>query len=98
MVSKKTRRNESEGEIEEKNGGVVAEYEQSREQRIKENLERMQKLGILDLSRNLKPNKTLNSKPKTIRTQKPPLSSPRRSTRSTYYIHCSFFLIIYICM
>ncbi|XP_071727080.1 uncharacterized protein [Rutidosis leptorrhynchoides] len=85
MVSKKTktRRTESELENDDKNGdGGVAEYEQSREQRIKENLERMHKLGILDLSRNLKPTKTL--KPKVIRTQKPPSSSsasPRRSSR-----------------
>lgn len=83
MVSKKTRRRHGNGGIEEgkeNDEGRVAEYEQSREQRIKENLQRMQKLGILDLSRNLKP----PPKPKTIRPQKPlPSSSgsPRRSSR-----------------
>ncbi|PWA94244.1 zinc-finger domain of monoamine-oxidase A repressor R1 [Artemisia annua] len=63
--------------------GGVAEYEQSREQRIKENLLRMQKLGIMELSRNLKPVKP-KPKPKAVRPQKPVVTSadePRRSSR-----------------
>ncbi|KAI3702467.1 hypothetical protein L6452_28205 [Arctium lappa] len=82
MVSKKKRRVENGGNGPEKENdeGEVAEYEQSREQRIKENLQRMHKLGILELSRNLKP----PPKPKTVRPYKrvPPLpGSPRRSSR-----------------
>ncbi|KVI01967.1 Zinc-finger domain of monoamine-oxidase A repressor R1 [Cynara cardunculus var. scolymus] len=79
MVSKKKRR-DGNGSEKENDEGKVAEYEQSREQRIKENLQRMHKLGILELSRNLKP----PPKPKTIRSHKPvpPVSgSPRRSSR-----------------
>ncbi|KAL8195314.1 hypothetical protein R6Q57_025717 [Mikania cordata] len=84
MVSKRVRRDEN-GGIEQQNENDengVAEYEQSREERIKENLQRMQKLGILELSRNLKP----PSKPKVVRPQKPrelrsSSVSPRRSSR-----------------
>ncbi|XP_023769648.1 uncharacterized protein LOC111918216 [Lactuca sativa] len=82
MVSKKKRRHGNGGiEPEKENdGGGVADYELSREQRIKANLERMQKLGILELSRNLKP----PPKPKTIRPPKrlpPSPTSQRRSSR-----------------
>ncbi|KAJ9551808.1 hypothetical protein OSB04_015853 [Centaurea solstitialis] len=86
MVSKKKRRSEnggngSEKENDEEEEARVAEYEQSREQRIKENLQRMHKLGILELSRNLKP----PPKPKIVRPQKrssPVVAgSPRRSSR-----------------
>ncbi|KAI3702465.1 hypothetical protein L6452_28203 [Arctium lappa] len=80
MAINKRRRDEN-GPKKENDEGEVAEYEQSRQQRIKENLERMQKLGILELSRNLKP-------PKTVRPYKRllPLSgSPRRSSRSFSY-------------
>ncbi|KAI3708039.1 hypothetical protein L2E82_37044 [Cichorium intybus] len=82
MVSKKKRRHGNGGTEPEKENdeGGVADYELSREQRIKENLERMHKLGILELSRNLKPTR----KPKTIRPQKrlpPSPSSQRRSSR-----------------
>ncbi|XP_076957547.1 uncharacterized protein LOC143633074 [Bidens hawaiensis] len=58
------------------------EYEQSREERIKQNLQRMQSLGIVDLSRNLKPKP--KPKPKAAGPQKPSVSlfgSPRRSSR-----------------
>lgn len=76
-IKRKTR-----AENEQNNENGVAEYEQSREERIKANLQRMQKLGILELSRNLKP----PPKPKSIHPQKPKPSltsstSPRRSSR-----------------
>ncbi|KAI3702466.1 hypothetical protein L6452_28204 [Arctium lappa] len=75
------RRKDGNGPKKENDEGEVAEYEQSSQQRIKENLQRMHKLGILELSRNLKP----PPKPKTLRPYKrlPPLSSasPRRSSR-----------------
>ncbi|KAI3804975.1 hypothetical protein L1987_26913 [Smallanthus sonchifolius] len=81
MVSKRIR--DGNGGIEqrkEKYEGGVAEYEQCREVRIKANLQRMQKLGILELSRNLKP----PPKPKTSHPLKHLPSSPgspRRSSR-----------------
>nr|XP_043630724.1 cell division cycle-associated 7-like protein [Erigeron canadensis] len=79
MVSKKKNK-KSDGNEENDDGGV-AEYEQSREQRIKANLQRMQQLGIFDLSRTLKPKPI----PKPVRPPKPlpPSSSgsPRRSSR-----------------
>lgn len=66
----------------------VSDYEQSREERIKENLQRMQKLGILDLSLKLKSlNKpTPKSTPSIRRTlqQSTPIPPPgprRRSSR-----------------
>lgn len=49
-------------------------YEQSREDRIKENLQRMQKLGILDLSKNL------NSAVRPKRTPKHSRSGSQGST------------------
>ncbi|KAK1431204.1 hypothetical protein QVD17_14501 [Tagetes erecta] len=81
MASKRKTRAEHDPQKENNKNGV-AEYEQSREERIKANLQQMQKLGILNLSRNLKP----SPKPKTIRPQKPKpsltsSSSPRRSSR-----------------
>lgn len=68
----------------------ISDYELSREQRIRENRERMGKLGIFDLSLNLKLNTTIankkssrsnsNYKPKTPPSLKP--SAPvRRSSR-----------------
>ncbi|PWA51166.1 Pentatricopeptide repeat-containing protein [Artemisia annua] len=59
------------------------EYEHVREERIKENHVRMQKLGIKELSRNLKP---VKPKPKVVRPKKPkvvtsPVEPPRRSSR-----------------
>ncbi|KAK7406602.1 hypothetical protein VNO78_08231 [Psophocarpus tetragonolobus] len=70
-------------------GHKMSEYELSREQRIRENRERMGKLGILDLSLTLKLNKSHSNsrsysshKPKT---PPPPLNLPsapvRRSSR-----------------
>ncbi|KAG5051724.1 Cell division cycle-associated 7-like protein [Glycine max] len=51
-------------------------YEQAREQRIKENMERMQKLGLFDLSHKLKPLKKQKK-----RTHQPNHSPQRRSFR-----------------
>ena len=81
MVS--TRRKDSEkgegGAVEEGGGG---QYEASRAQRIKENMERMKTLGIADLSKNLKP----LSAPPSLRKIKPQIKPsndpPRRSSRS----------------
>ncbi|KAK7345973.1 hypothetical protein VNO80_20486 [Phaseolus coccineus] len=54
-------------------------YEQARDQRIKENMERMQKLGLFDLSLKLKRPKPL---PKNKKTKPQPNHSPqRRSSR-----------------
>ncbi|KAM3742989.1 hypothetical protein ACB098_07G110600 [Castanea mollissima] len=79
--SRKTSENEG-NVVQNENSG----YEQFREQRIKENMERMQKLGILDLSQNLKKSHTKpkpKPNPSDKKTHNPlPLSgSPRRSTR-----------------
>ncbi|KAK9077290.1 hypothetical protein SSX86_005627 [Deinandra increscens subsp. villosa] len=81
MVSKRTRRGGNGGieQQKENDEGRVAEYEQSREERIKENLQRMQKLGILDLSRNLKP----PPKPKIARPPKPVILSSDPARRSS---------------
>lgn len=91
MVSKKVKgptaekipNKSSEEEI--KNGRGVsssAGYEQFREQRIKANLERMQKLGIMDLSKKLKSVFKPPPKPKNPSQKKPPLPPPsRRSSR-----------------
>ncbi|KAK3005185.1 hypothetical protein RJ639_016427 [Escallonia herrerae] len=70
-----TKKNES------KNGGG-GEYEQSRDQRIKENLQRMEKLGILDLSRQLKYTKKQPTRnPPKKRAALAASGSPRRSSR-----------------
>ncbi|KAK2978385.1 hypothetical protein RJ640_016487 [Escallonia rubra] len=70
-----TKKNES------KNGGG-GEYEQSRDQRIKENLQRMEKLGILDLSRQLKSTKKQPTRnPPKKRATLAASGSPRRSSR-----------------
>ncbi|XP_059434671.1 uncharacterized protein LOC132167677 isoform X2 [Corylus avellana] len=67
--------------------GEASGYENFRNQRIKENMERMQKLGIPDLSQKLKsktaPPKPTPKNPTQRKTQNPlPLpDSPRRSSR-----------------
>ncbi|MED6210744.1 hypothetical protein PIB30_067019 [Stylosanthes scabra] len=80
---------EAEAEEEEGEGGSSkrlrkneepSEYEQIRDQRMRENKERMQKLGLLNLSQNLKTlhkNKNPRSKPQKKITQSP----TRRSSR-----------------
>ncbi|GLT75254.1 hypothetical protein SLA2020_469900 [Shorea laevis] len=73
------------------NGGIqtpkISLYEQSREERIKENLQRMQKLGIMDLSRKLNsllPAKRTQKKSPSSTPYSSPLPQPgpvRRSSR-----------------
>ncbi|KAF7135745.1 hypothetical protein RHSIM_Rhsim08G0106600 [Rhododendron simsii] len=63
-----------------------SDYEQAREQRIKENRERMEKLGIFDLSlkfKSAKParNNSLNGKPSRCLSPLPPRGPTRRSSR-----------------
>ncbi|KAL7002766.1 hypothetical protein U1Q18_003922 [Sarracenia purpurea var. burkii] len=70
---------ENEGKSEEVSG-----YEQFRDQRIKENMERMQKLGIVDLSRKLKSESRPPKRPKKEPYEKKsslPADPPRRSSR-----------------
>ncbi|CAL5385745.1 unnamed protein product [Camellia sinensis] len=72
---------EEETENEVKNDEVSG-YEQSRDQRIKENLQRMQKLGILDLSRQLNPpSKRPKKNPSQKKPSLPSSDPPRRSSR-----------------
>lgn len=67
----------------------ISQYEQSRELRIRENLERMQKLGILDLSLKLKSSapskqnrrKSVNPKASPPSFDLPPAGPLRRSSR-----------------
>lgn len=79
MVS---RRGGGKGGIEEDDGGDKrkrGEYEESRAQRIKENLERMKSLGIADLSKQLKPPPASSA---VVRKPKPKYAlPPRRSSR-----------------
>ncbi|GLU13637.1 hypothetical protein SLE2022_302620 [Rubroshorea leprosula] len=73
------------------NGGIqtskISLYEQSREERIKENLQRMQKLGIMDLSHKLNsllPSKLTRKKNPSSTSYSCPLPPPgpvRRSSR-----------------
>ncbi|XP_057459672.1 uncharacterized protein LOC130750209 [Actinidia eriantha] len=73
------------GRTQTKETQTVSDYEQLREERIKENLERMQKLGIFDLSLKFKSVKPIrkNTIPKTPRSLSPlPCPGPvRRSSR-----------------
>ncbi|XP_042029427.1 cell division cycle-associated 7-like protein [Salvia splendens] len=77
MVS--TKKSKAVEEEEQEGGG--GQYEASRAQRIKENMERMKTLGIADLSKNLKP----PSAPPSLRKIKPQIKPshdpPRRSSR-----------------
>ncbi|KAI3717034.1 hypothetical protein L1987_68348 [Smallanthus sonchifolius] len=57
------------------NPNVSSDYEKCREQRIKENLERMQKLGIYDLSLKMK-----SVKPNRYRKNNKPLSTNQNKT------------------
>ncbi|XP_031095843.1 uncharacterized protein LOC115999994 [Ipomoea triloba] len=62
----------------------ASEYEQSREERIKENLERMRKLGIFDLSlkfKSIKPIKTCKPSQRLSVSPLPPSQPTRRSSR-----------------
>ncbi|XP_050231154.1 uncharacterized protein LOC126680140 [Mercurialis annua] len=63
-------------------GGGGGTYEELREQRIKENKERLEKLGILKLALNLRPTKPTTDKKKKPHNPTLLLSdSPRRSSR-----------------
>lgn len=69
---------------EQKSTPTMSLYEQSREERIKENLQRMQKLGLLDLSQKLKSAARPKRTPKKSPSNSAPLvpSGPvRRSSR-----------------
>ena len=90
MVSKmKTRHGNSGTKPEKENDvGGIASYELAREQRIKENLERMHKLGIVELSRNLKPTKTI----RPYKHKPPPSPNSRRS--SSRYSVCSLRILV----
>uniref|UniRef100_A0A1J3GE43 Cell division cycle-associated 7-like protein n=1 Tax=Noccaea caerulescens TaxID=107243 RepID=A0A1J3GE43_NOCCA len=63
----------------------VSLYEQSREERIKENLQRMQNLGLLNLAQNLKsetrPVKRRYTRTNSAQNSTPPLQPSRRSSR-----------------
>jgi hypothetical protein len=66
----------------------ISVYEQTREERIKENLERMQKLGLMDLSLKLKactapPKRTPRTSPSSTKHPTPflPRGPLRRSSR-----------------
>jgi hypothetical protein len=82
--------------------GEVSGYEHFRNQRIKENLERMQKLGIPDLSQKLKSKtsspKTTPRNPSQRKTQNPlPLpASPRRSSRYFLFFYFYFYFFVFI--
>lgn len=105
--SQKTEKSEdSNGENENGGGKEIVEYEESRAQRIKQNMDRMKSLGILDLSKKLKPEpkrqiaKTLSQKKKPARDD-----PPRRSTRCsiTFFFskhkirHYYFFFYVCVC-
>ncbi|GFY80455.1 zinc-finger domain of monoamine-oxidase A repressor R1 [Actinidia rufa] len=83
------------GRTQTKETQTVSDYEQLREERIKENLERMQKLGIFDLSLKFKSMKPIrkNTIPKTPRSLSPlPCPGPvRRSSRLQNATPVSYF-------
>ena len=86
-----TNEQDNNGESTGNGAGEASGYENFRNQRIKENMERMQKLGIPDLSQKLKsktaPPKPTPKNPTEKKTQNPlPLpGSPRRSSRYFFF-------------
>lgn len=91
--SQKTKKSEEPKGENENGGGIeIVEYEESRAQRIKQNMDRMKSLGILDLSKKLKPEpkrqiaKTLSQKKKPARDD-----PPRRSNRLQEMPRVSYF-------
>ncbi|KAL1536560.1 cell division cycle-associated 7-like protein [Salvia divinorum] len=83
MVSRRRRGSESKA-VEEEGGGDKGgggQYEESRAQRIKENMERMKSLGIADLSKHLKRPSASPSLRKIKPQLKPSHDPPRRSSR-----------------
>ncbi|KAL1833733.1 hypothetical protein ACET3Z_003384 [Daucus carota] len=81
MASKRSRRNGSQQDEEQEE--EMTEYERKRQQRIKENKERLEKMGILDLAKNLKPAPKPNKKPLKPAAAPADLTSTRRSSRLT---------------
>jgi len=78
--------------------GSSSHYEQIREQRMKENAERMQKLGLLKLSGNLKKTPTPRPSVKKI-SSLPSNESERRSSRYSipfYYFHFISLISLFI--
>lgn len=82
----------------EEDGGKnnVSEYEQCREERIRENLERMQRLGIFELSRAFQSSKpaVVTRKTRKSKTPRPlsPVPRPQPIRRSSRYTLRSFLL------
>ncbi|OMO74171.1 hypothetical protein CCACVL1_16907 [Corchorus capsularis] len=81
---------ENGGEVTAENGNGGGEYEKMREQRIKENREKMEKLGIFNLSQKLKPPppppkipKTSSSKDKALTPLPARLSYAEKTPKST---------------
>jgi len=75
-------------------GDDSSRYEQARNQRIKENMERMNKLGLFDLSLKLKRPKQ-NPLPKKKKAIQPNHSPQRRSSR--YAFHFSLYICFSLC-
>lgn len=68
--------------VDEKRG----EYEERRAQRMKENMERMKSLGIVDLSNQLKRRPTKRSTSRKANCKDISTHTPRRSSRSLFLI------------
>lgn len=82
----------------------ISDYEQSREDRIKENHEKLQKLGIFDLSLKLKSQSRPKRAPKSLTDHKTPPSalpssgSIRRSSRYKIFtwVFCFYVVSIFV--
>ncbi|KAL3528142.1 hypothetical protein ACH5RR_012798 [Cinchona calisaya] len=71
---------------------TAAEYEEKRAQRMQENMERMKKLGILDLSKQLKSEKVSHKRKVSSTPSVPAFSDPpRRSSRLKNMSGVSYF-------
>lgn len=82
------------------NQEMNSDYEKCREERIKQNLERMQKLGIYDLSlklKSIKPNryKKNNNQNKTPNCCVSPLPSSVPTRRSSRFLFLFFFFYVF---
>jgi hypothetical protein len=102
--ARNTNEQDNNGESTGNGAGETSGYENFRNQRIKENMERMQKLGIPDLSQKLKsktaPPKPTQKNPTERKTQNPlPLpGSPRRSSRYFLFSFSFLFFFFRICL